>query len=397
MTHRDSPVLDERYNLSPLKGTNLFKPLTLSDHIQLNHRLVYSPLTRFRSNPKDYCPTDLQVEHYDQRSKRPGSIIITEGTYISEKASGFPAGVPGIWSDDQIESWSKVFKKIRENGSYSIVQTFHMGRQALPGVLSSHGLKYKAPSPIYAPILGADDDAEVEAKKYNNELTALTLEEVEETIQDFLTAGKNAIKAGADAIQVHVANGYLLNQFLDPSANQRTDKWGGSIEKRSALPLRIIDDLIKEIGASKITVRIRPFGTAGNMAGNSHHLILAQYAHFIGELEKRALEGNRLLFLDIVEPLDTDDYDGGSNEFVYSIWKGFVVRAGDYIANEQRLREHVSNPKTLISIGRHYISNPDLPDRLENGWKLTKYDRSTFYTNGAEGYIDYPRYENIAK
>lgn len=390
------PQFDERVNPVTYKDTNLFKPIKLGD-IEISHRAVLAPLTRLRADPDTYVANvELASEYYSQRSKTPGSLVITEGIVVSEATTGFFDGCPGIWSEAQVEAWSKIFKSIKDNGSFVVAQLFGLGRQAIPDVLAKKGIAYKAPSTgIY--IEDGFYPFKEKSLELNTPLTAMTLEEVEQHVKDFVQAGVNSINAGADGVQIHVANGYLLNQFIDPEANHRTDKYGGSIENRARLPLEILDKLIEKIGAQKISVRLSPYSKFGGLKGNEDPTLLAQYAYIIGELEKRAQQGNRLQFLDIVEPRvnganDVIKKNDESNQFIYTIWKGPIVRAGNYINNPDQIKKDISDDRTLISFGRYFISNPDLLERLKNGYPLNKYNRDTFYSNGPLGYTDYPTY-----
>lgn len=392
------PQYDESVKPVSYEDTNLFKPIKLGD-IELSHRVVLAPLTRLRSAAETFVPNvELATEYYSQRSKTPGTLVITEGILVSKFVSGFFDGVSGIWSDEQVEAWTVIFKRVKENHSFVVVQLYGLGRQAIPDILAKDGIPYKAATAGEYIVDKSAYNYEEKAIESGNPLGALTVEEIEQHIKDFIQAGKNSILAGADGVQVHVANGYLLNQFLDPDSNKRVDEYGGSIENRSRLPLRIIDGLIDAIGANKVSIRLSPHSLyAGLKGADSDPTLIAQYAHLVGELELRARQGNRLQFIDIVEPRvfggtsldDSVEYKGPTNKFFYDLWKGPVVRAGNYIANPQAIKEDVADGRTLIAFGRYFISNPDLPDRLKNGYPLNKYNRDTFYTRGAEGYNDY--------
>ncbi len=395
------PDYDQRIQPLSLKDTNLFKPIKLGD-IEVSHRVVLAPLTRLRADPDSYVPNvELASEYYRQRSEKPGTLIITEGIVVSKFTTGFFDGCPGIWNEEQTEAWAKIFKPVKDNGSFVVAQLFGLGRQAIPDVLARKGIPYKtATAGRYITHDGAYDFKE-KALEFNNPLLELTLEEIEQHVVDFIQAGVNCIKAGADGVQVHIANGYLLNQFLDPESNQRTDEYGGSIENRSKLPLKIIDGLIDAIGASKVSVRFSPYSKFGGFNGvQDDPTLLAQYAHIVGELEVRAQQGKRVQFLDIVEPriftcVSTDEYPefkGGNNDFFYHIWKGPIVRAGDYMSNHDALKNDIQDGRTLIAFGRYFISNPDLPTRLEKGLPLNKYYRELFYSPGPKGYTDYQKH-----
>ena len=382
-----------------LGETNLFKPIKLGN-CELKHRVVLPPLTRMRAHHPGHIPNnDWTVEYYDQRSKRPGTMIITEGVFVSPQAGGYD-NAPGIWSKEQIAAWKKIFAKIHENGSFVWPQLWALGRQAFPGALARDGLRYDSASDD----LYMDDEHRKMALESKNPQHGLTKDEIKQYIKDYVQAAKNAIEAGADGVEIHNANGYLLNQFLDPLSNHRTDEYGGSIENRARFTLELVDALIEAVGANKVGIRLSPYGTFGVMSGQDP-LTVAQYAYVIGELEKRAKEGKQLAYIHLVEPRldlrmpgdgETKDL-GQTNDFVYSIWKGLVIRSGNLALHPEAVKDMVKNDRTLIAYGRYFIANPDLVDRLEKGLPLNKYDRSTFYTMSAEGYIDYPTYEEAVK
>jgi NADPH2 dehydrogenase len=390
------------------KDTELLKPIKLGK-IELSHRVVLSPLTRLRNDPETFIANvDLLKEYYSQRSKRPGSLVITEGVNTEFGSVGFFPGVSGIWTAEQTSAWKEIIDAVHANHSFVVVQLYHFGRLAHPKVLKELGLPYVAPSPIYIKENPNYPNFEKDSIESGTPLRELTIDEISDILDNFVNAAKNSINsAGADGVQIHVANGYLLNQFLDPESNQRADKYGGSIENRSRLILELIDRLDEEFnGLDKVSVRISPFGIYGGLKGaGGDPLLLAQYAHLVGELELRRQQGKALQFLEVIQPRyslkskdEDDDVLGlrkiqGSNEFVSTIWKGKLISNGNLGNDQSLILKEIEDGRTLISIGRNYISNPDLPDRLENGWPLSRYDRDTFYEGGAKGYIDYPRYE----
>ena len=382
-----------------LGETNLFKPIKVGN-CELKHRVVLPPLTRMRAHHPGNVPNkDWAAEYYGQRSKRPGTMLITEGTFISAQAGGYD-NVPGIWSKEQIAEWKKIFARVHENGSFIWPQLWALGRQAFPGVLARDGLRYDSASDD----LYMDDGMKEQALKSKNPQHGLTKDEIKQYIKDYVQAAKNAIEAGADGVEIHNANGYLLNQFLDPISNHRTDEYGGSIENRARFTLEVVDAVVEAVGADRVGIRFSPYSTYGVMSGQDP-LIVAQYAYVIGELEKRAKEGKRLAYIHLIEPRldllmpgdgETKDL-GQTNDFAYSIWKGLVIRSGNLAIHPEAVKNMVKDDRTLIAYGRYFIANPDLVDRLEKGLPLNKYDRSTFYTMSAEGYTDYPAYEEAVK
>ena len=386
--------------LMALGDTNLFKPMKLGTS-ELKHRVVMAPLTRMRAHHPGNVPNrDWAAEYYDQRSKRPGTMIITEGAFISAQAGGYD-NAPGIWSEEQLAEWKKIFAKIHENGSFVWPQLWALGRQAFPDALARDGLRYDSASDD----LYMDDEQKEKALKSKNPQHGLTKDEIKQYIKDYVQAAKNAIEAGADGIEIHNANGYLLNQFLDPISNHRTDEYGDSIENRARFTLEVVDAVVEAVGADRVGIRFSPYHTFGTMSGSQEPTIVAQYAYVIGELERRARAGKRLAYVHLVEPRldlmipgDAETADlGEKNDFVYSIWKGPIIRAGNLAMHPEAVKDMVKDGRTLIAYGRYFIANPDLVDRLEKGLPLNKYDRSTFYASTDKGYIDYPTYEEAVK
>ncbi|ODV58954.1 alkene reductase [Ascoidea rubescens DSM 1968] len=383
-----------------LISTNLFKPVAISENIELSHRLVHAPLTRYRASKK-HVPTDLMLQYYDDRSKTPGSLVIMEATFISPKAGGYD-NVPGIWSKNQIDAWKLITNKVHQNGSFASLQLWALGRQAKPDVLANENQKFVSSS---SDIYINDLDREL-AEKLDNPLTGLTLSEIDQWIQDYAQAAQNAIDAGFDVVEIHAAHGYLIDQFVQKTANQRTDEYGGSIENRSKFLLNIVDAIIDKISdAKKVAIRLSPWAQHGGMKGTFSDLHpIATFGYVISELQKRADNGNQLAYISIVEPrasgnqtVSDEIASLGDNQWIYHIWKGIIIRAGTYTSDSPKysniIKDVQNNNRTLIAIGRHFVSNPDLVQRLKNGWPLTDYDRSTFYIIESNfGYNDWPIY-----
>ncbi|QRG40818.1 hypothetical protein FDK38_005309 [Candidozyma auris] len=375
-----------------LKNSKLFQPIKVGKN-EFSNRVVFAPSTRFRA-AQDHTPSDLQLQYYDDRTKYPGTLIITEGTVPNEK-TGTYAGVPGIFTENHIKGWKKINDKIHENKSFSSIQLWGLGRAADPAQNKKEGQKYQAPSPIYQ-----DEEAEKAAKEAGNELVAYTTEEVDQLFEEYVKTARNAIAAGFDYVELHGAHGYLLNQFFEASSNQRTDKYGGSIENRARFPLALVDRLTEEIGAERLAIRISPWAKFLGMKGvddkESHPI--ATYGYFLGQLQQRADAGKQLAYVSIVEPRVAGNVDveaeniHGDNTFVKTIWKGVLVRAGNYTYDApdfKQLLEDIDDGRTLVGFSRFFISNPDLVYRLRDGKTLTPYDRSTFYADNNWGYNTY--------
>lgn len=235
--------------ISPLKETDLFKPIKVGQHT-LTNKVTFAPTTRNRAL-NDHTPSDLELEYYDKRSKFPGSLLITEATFVSEQG-GLYANVPGIWNDKHVNAWKRITDKVHENGSFISCQFWFLGRVADPKLLKEHGLDLVSSSALYP-----NDDFKKKAETAGNPVRALTEQEIHDLIYDSYTkAAKNAMAAGFDYIELHSAHGYLLDQFLQPATNERTDKYGGSVENRARFLLELIDQLITIVGANKLAIRI---------------------------------------------------------------------------------------------------------------------------------------------
>lgn len=351
----------------------LFQPINVGS-TQLKHRLVMAPLTRFRS-PK-HVPTELVAEYYEQRASVEGTLLITEATFISPEAGGYD-NVPGIWNEEQVAAWKKVTDRVHAKGSKIYMQLWALGRAASPDFLEKQGLPYVSASDV--------------AMKDKKAPRPLTKDEIKEYVQMYVKAAKNAVTAGFDGIEIHDANGYLLDQFLHASTNKRTDEYGGSIENRARFPLEVVDALVDAIGADKVGIRLSPWGEFGEMDPDVS--AIPQFSYFVCELERRRLAGKALAYIHVVEPrvvgnTDADEIpEGYSNQFIIDIWKGPVVRAGGLASIAVEIAEE--NDRTLVGVGRYFISNPDLPFRIAKDIKLTPYDRDTFYTNDKVGYTTY--------
>ncbi|KAG6877447.1 hypothetical protein C0993_007206 [Termitomyces sp. T159_Od127] len=224
----------------------LFRPINVGT-TRLQHRLVLAPLTRFRSTKAHVPVIPLVKDYYSQRSSTPGSLLITEATFIAAKAGGYN-NVPGIWNEEQINAWKEVTNQVHANGSYIFVQLWALGRAANPEILSSDGYPFVAPSP-----------KAIASKPTPRELT---VDEIQEFTALYVEAARNAVeKAGFDGVEIHGANGYLIDQFLQECSNQRSDQYGGSIEARSKFGLDVVDAIVEAIGAERTAIRLSPWST----------------------------------------------------------------------------------------------------------------------------------------
>ncbi|KAI0088267.1 FMN-linked oxidoreductase [Irpex rosettiformis] len=353
----------------------LFTPAKVGD-ITTQHRVVLAPLTRLRADDK-HVPTDLIVEHYAERAAVRGTLLITEATFIAPQAGGV-AMVPGIWSQEQIAGWKKVVDAVHERGSFIYLQLWALGRAASPDQLEKEG-----PYPYVSA-----SDVQLTGRPFPPR--PLTVEEIKEYISLYATAASNAVHgAGFDGVEIHGANSYLVDQFIQDVSNKRTDEYGGSIEKRARFALEVVDAVVAKIGAEKTGIRLSPWNRFQDMRMKEP---IPQFRYVVQQIAERQ---PNLAFLHVVEPRVQGSEDcevpaGESNDFIREIWQPRpLISAGGY--NRELAIEIAEKKGDLIAFGRHYISNPDLPLRLKKNLPLTKYDRSKFYNAGdALGYVDYP-------
>ncbi|VVT58558.1 uncharacterized protein SAPINGB_P006269 [Magnusiomyces paraingens] len=373
---------------------NLFKPLKVGE-ITLAQRIAMAPLTRERARVADSVPTDIMTTYYTQRASAPGTLIVTEATFITERAGGYP-GVPGIWSQDQVHAWQKVTAAVHKQKSFIFLQLWALGRVAGPDTLRSNGHDLVSASNISDTTqVGqhlALDDVFGEAPR------PLSVEEIKEYVQDYVHAAQNAIEAGFDGIEIHSANGYLLQQFLDEHSNLRTDEYGGNVENRARFVLEVVDAIISAIGADRIGIRLSPYETYGDMKPGIG--TLEQYAYLLKELEERGLKPNgRLAYIHTVENTFKSTNSLGEPilrrplEFVRNVWTGVWIRTLGFDRNLALQFADVDD-KLVIGFGKSFIANPDLVRRLKENLPLNKFDFKTFYRAGSKGYTDYPFYES---
>ncbi|EDK41660.1 hypothetical protein PGUG_05758 [Meyerozyma guilliermondii ATCC 6260] len=387
--------------ISPLGDTKMFKPIKVGKNT-LNHRVFFCPATRTRSL-EDHTPSNLAVRYYDERTKFPGSLVVSEGTFPFAEA-GLMEGVPGIWTERHTKAWKEIVKKVHDNKSFISLQLWNLGRAGGdPAYMKKSGVPLVGPSAIYD-----CDQNRQQAEEAGNPLRALTEQEIKDQIyKQYDKAAKNAVEAGFDYIELHGAHGYLLHQFIESASNQRTDEYGGSIENRARFVLELVDHMISIVGADKLGIRLSPWATFQGMPsihGEIHPL--TTYSYILHELEKRAEKGNRLAYVSLVEPrvngnLDVDKQEQvGSNDFVEDVWKGTILKAGNYTYDAPHFTHAINdleNDRTLVGFARYNISNPDLVYRLKNGWELNPYDRSTFYGRDDLGYNTYPTHDETKR
>ncbi|WP_213804321.1 alkene reductase [Granulicella sp. dw_53] len=364
----------------------LFTPVQLGA-IALKHRVVMAPLTRSRSEQPGDIPGDLMIEYYTQRATD-GGLIITEATNISITARGW-FGAPGMFTDQQVAGWKRVVDSVHAKGASILSQLWHAGR-------SSHSTMTGGLEPVSASVDPAYwNDPEITISTPGGwQLTsphrALEIPEIKAIVEDYRKAAERAKSAGFDGVELHAANGYLIDQFLEDGSNKRTDEYGGSIENRSRLLLEVVEALVSVWGGDRVAVRIGPGGIWNGMSDSNPQ---ALFAYVVEQLNRFGLA-----YLNIIEPrikgnvLISEGQPPVAAEQLRKIFTGKIISAGGF---EPDTAEAIleKGDADAVAFGRHFVSNPDLPRRIQLGLPLTDYDRSTFYTFDKHGYIDYPLYE----
>lgn len=350
----------------------LFTPTRLGQ-IEIANRTVMAPLTRNRA--PDLRPTDLMVEYYRQRAS--AGLIVTEGTQISPMAQGY-AWTPGIYSDEQVAGWRKIVDAVHDAGGKIVPQLWHVGRISHPSLLG--GADPVGPSAISAGSKTFDGTGFVETTTPR----ALTLEEIPGILADYAKAAQNAKDAGFDGVEIHAANGYLIDQFLRDTSNKRTDAYGGPIANRVRFLTEVVDAVVGVWGPGRVGIRISPYSNANNVGLDSDTQAL--FGAVIAELNKRPLA-----FVHMVEGAT-----GGPRDWPEGALEALRDQiAAPYIANngytrEMALQAVADGTADAVAFGRAFIANPDLPARLETGAELNPLRAALLYGGGAEGYTDYP-------
>ncbi|KAI9495764.1 hypothetical protein BDB00DRAFT_811599 [Zychaea mexicana] len=368
-----------------VSSSALFEP-TQVGLCQLKHRVILAPLTRLRCD-QDRTPTDMVAEYYEQRTTE-GGLIITEATGVSPNAGIYPGG-PGLYTEKQIEGWKKIVQTIHNKGGFVFAQLWHPGRASDAAFIKDNA------TPISASAVAIKDVCIFSGKPFAVP-REMTLKDIKQTIQEFAQAAKNAIAAGFDGVEIHAANGYIIDQFINTSSNFRTDEYGGSYENRARFCLELTTAVVEAVGVERVAVRLSPWSEFQDMEDKTPY---DTWSYIVSELQAHHA---KLAYIHFIEP--RDDYGRKTkNDTVNTldpfraIWKGPFVSAGGYTTNPSLAAKIADETGNLIAIGRAYIANPDLVHRLQHGLPLTKYIRDTFYTHDAEGYTDYPFYQEDAK
>jgi N-ethylmaleimide reductase len=352
----------------------LFSKTTLGS-LTLQNRLVMSPLTRNRATGN--VPNELMVQYYAQRAS--AGLIVTEGTSPSPNGLGY-ARIPGIFSAAQIAGWKQVTEAVHPLGARMFMQLMHCGRIAHPLNLPA-GARILAPSAVAA---AGEMYTDAEGMKPNAMPEAMTEADIRTTIEEYAQAARNAVAAGFDGVELHSANGYLLEQFLRPNSNQRTDRYGGSIENRARFVLEVTAAAIAAIGKDRVGIRLSPFGVFNDMP--PYAAMEADYTYLAGQLN--AL-GPVYIHLVDHSAIGAPTVPDSMKATFRTVFKRTLILSGGYDAARAE-SDLAAGKADLIAFGRPFLANPDLVARLKAGVALNAPDMSTFYTPGPKGYTDYP-------
>ena len=354
-----------------------------SKNLILNNRVIMAPMTRSRADNKAHKPTDdLHGIYYEQRAS--AGLIITEGAQVSKKAVGY-INTPGIYSDEQVEGWKKVTKRVHDKGGKIFIQLWHVGRMSHPdfhdGDLPLSASAINPNSKSYTP----NGFKETVSPK------AMTKSDIEDTINDFKSAAKNAIDAGFDGVEIHSSNGYLFHQFFNGTSNKRTDEYGGSIENKARFFFEVLDAMKEVIPEEKIGARFNP-SLDGIFGMTMDEETIPTFEYII-----KKLNDYNLAYIHLSEPFtDVSNIPCAVKEIakhfrpLYNgtlmINAGFTKESGNKVINDGHA--------DLVAFGKPFISNPDLVERFVNNIELAEWDENTFYTTGKKGYTDYPKATN---
>ncbi|QNB06727.1 alkene reductase [Herbaspirillum frisingense] len=360
--------------------SKLFSPLQLGRYT-LKHRVVHAPVTRLRSDPDD-TPSAMMVEYYRQRASD-GGLLISESSHTMRSGRGYLGG-PGIYEDQHIAGWKKIADAVHEKGGRIFMQIVHDGRQ-------SH-VDLTGGTPPVAPSVVPFETQVLTAKGWvpQSPHRAVDIDEIRLLIDAFRTAAERALEAGVDGVELHSANGYLADTFLQDGTNKRTDEYGGSIENRARFTLEAARGMISVFGADRVGVRLSPSGKWGAISDSSPQDTFRYVT--------QQLNSMGLAYLHLIEPrvmgIETLDENEApvASEYLRQFFEGPIISAGGYTRDGAEAALQKGNAD-LIAFGRYFTSNPDLPERLRLNLPLADYDRSAFWGGGEGGYIDFPPHD----
>ncbi|MBM0744427.1 alkene reductase [Phormidium sp. CLA17] len=357
---------------------NLFSPLQLGCYT-LPNRVVMAPMSRNRAGEGN-VPTALNATYYAQRAS--AGLLITEATQVTPYGQGYPA-TPGIHSPEQVKGWQRVTEAVHTRGGRIFLQLQHVGRISHPS-LQPNGVLPVAPSAI-APEEG--EAATYEGSKPYVTPRALETDELPGIVEAYRQGAENALAAGFDGVEVHGANGYLLDQFLRDGTNKRTDAYGGSVENRARLLLEVTEAIVGVWGADRVGVRLSPSNTFNSMTDSDSK---ATFGYTINALNRFGLA-----YLHLIEPSEADERHGGTltpTVYFRPFFKGLLMTNGGYDRDKANAAI-ARGDADLVSFGTLFLANPDLPERFQSDTALNAPDPSTFYGGDERGYIDYPALE----
>ncbi|KAG5030493.1 hypothetical protein JHK85_014475 [Glycine max] len=365
---------EKAFNVNGREVIPLLAPFKMGK-FNLSHRIVLAPLTRTRSY--NFMAQPHAALYYSQRTTK-GGFLIGEASGVSDTAQGYP-NTPGIWTREQVEAWKPIVRAVHENGGIFFCQLWHAGR------VSNYVYQ-----PNGEPPISSTNKAVQGSSTQYPPPRRLRTDEIPEIVNDFRMAAKNAIEAGFDGVEIHGANGYLLEQFLKDKVNDRDDEYGGSLENRCRFPLMVVKAVCDDIGADKVGVRLSPFANYCNCVDSNPQALGIYMAQSLSQLG--------ILYCHVIEPRMLTMFEKHETDVsllpIRKAFNGTFIVAGGYNRSEGN-RVIANGGADLVAYGRLFLANPDLPKRFELDVELNKADRSTFYTTDpVVGYTDYPFLEN---
>ncbi|GFF47647.1 festuclavine dehydrogenase subunit FgaOx3 [Aspergillus udagawae] len=348
----------------------LFTPIKVG-RMTLQHRIAMAPMTRLRADAR-HVPLPSVKEYYQQRAAVPGTLLITEATVISPRHGGYP-NVPGIFTDEHIAAWTEVTRAVHDRGSYIYLQLWALGRAANPSFLKQQGLNLISSSDV--PMKSTFSDEMHHPKP-------LTVDGIHDAINDFAAAAKNAMRAGFDGVEIHGANGYLIDQFIQDVSNKRNDAWGGDVERRSMFAVEVTRAVVEAIGQDRTAIRLSPWSRYQNMRMEDP---VPQFTGLV-----KTLAQYKLAYLHLCE---SDAKADGHLGWLLDAYQsaGPVIVAGNFNGETaaKALEGQYKGHNVAVAFGRPFIGNPDLAFRVKEGIPFAPYDPKTMYAQTAEGYTDY--------
>jgi NADPH2 dehydrogenase len=362
--------------------TKLFTPIHVG-RVELSNRIAMAPMTRFRADDS-HVPLPFMKEYYAQRASVPGTLLITEATFITPRAGGYP-NVPGIYNDAQIAAWKEVTDAVHAKGSHIYMQLWALGRVAVPDVLKAEGdfeliSSSATPAAADAPTPRALEEGEIKG-----------------WVEDYAQAARNAVAAGFDGVEIHAANGYLIDQFTQDTCNKREDGYGGSVERRGRFAVEVTKAVVDAVGADRVGIRFSPWSRFQGMRMEDPQPQFEWLASQMAAL--------KLAYVHLVESRIAGNADVESTDQLDFFFKAYadaspVIVAGGYKADSaaKAVDEKYKDHQVVIGFGRPFITNPDLAFRIKEGLALVPHDRQNFYApKDPKGYVDYEFSEEFKK